>query len=174
MIKKFLIIVLLFIFTTSNSLGSPLVFKLTKEINTKDLIELGSFDAAKYRQIRIGIKFTSISEDPSDIRIAQLTLKRKLLIDELESLKTIYKANNPKVIEAQNKIDIINDEVKEFHIAESTSSVSILGVEGKDEIVLSNFTERNLNHSIIIDSPPSKISVKVSGKGIYSLYVWGQ
>ena len=177
--KKILILIFLFIFAVNNSFGSPLVFKVTKEIDTKDFIELGSFDATKYRQIRIGIKVVSNDEN-ADIKntpaYAQLIQRRAELKGKLENLKLSFNERHPEVIKTQNDIDKIEDAIAELNALKSvkTSGVSISAIEGKDEIILSGFEEINLNHSIIIDSPPSKIIVKVSGKGTYSLYVWGQ
>ena len=178
--KEFLILILLVTFAANNSFGSPLIFKVTKEINAKDLIELGSFDATKYRQIRISIKVIYTSNELSTIKdtpaYSQLIVKRAELKAKLDNLKLTLKEQHPEVIATQNNIDKINDEIAKLAAVEVdlTSTVSILGVDIKDEILLSSFTERNLNRSIVIDSPPSKISVKVLGKGTYTLYVWGQ
>lgn len=177
--RKFLSLILLFIFAVNNSFGSPLIFKTTKEIDTKDFIELGSFDATKYRQIRIGIKVVSNDEN-ADMKnssaYAQLIQKRAELTAKLQNLKTIYKERHPEVLVTQNQIDEINDEIARLNrlSSEKVSGVSISGVEGKEEIILFSFEEINLNRSIVIDSPPAKISVKIFGKGLYSLYVWGQ
>jgi len=72
--KKFLILILLITFSANTSLGSPLIFKITKEISAKDLIELGSFDATKYRQIRIGIKVISASKERPTLEDNLLTV----------------------------------------------------------------------------------------------------
>lgn len=174
--KKLLILVLLFIFAANNSFGSPLVFKVIKEVDTKDLTELASFDATKYRQIRIGIKAISTNKKIDESKYAQLIQKRAELTAKLQNLKLTLIDKHPSVIAAQNEIDKTNDEIEEINSLKSGKilNVSIFGVDGKDEILLFNFEEGNINRSIIVDSPPSKITVKVSGKGMYSLYVWGQ
>ena len=173
--NKFLIIILLFVFLVNDSLGSPLVFKVTKEIDTRDFIELGSFDATKYRQIRIGIKAISIGKEIEETKYAQLIQKRAELTVKLQNLKALYREKHPEVVDTKNQIDKVNEEISEFINlkVEKTSSVLISGIEGMDEINLFSFDEINLNRSIIIDSPLSKISVKILGKGKYSLYVWG-
>ena len=121
--KKILTLFLFFIFA-QNLFAAPLVFKLTKEINHKkdinfetEFVELGTFDAIKYKQIRIGISF--------------------------------------KPTTSENVRDFV-----------------IYGVEGENEIFLiSSDIAKNYVKDLVIDSPPSKIRIKVRGNGIFTLYV---
>jgi hypothetical protein len=50
--------------------------------------------------------------------------------------------------------------------------VSIFGLEGTEEILLMSLDEKSLANSIVIDSPPTKVSIKVFGRGTYKLFVW--
>ena len=177
--KKFLILILLTAFAVNDSLGSPLLFKVTKEINSKDLTELGVFDATKYRQIRIGIKIISVKSDAiqNTPTYVQLVQKREELRVKLEKLQSTLRDKHPDIVATKNEIDKLNDEIEKLVQSDQSWAVGIFGVEGRDEILLSNITSsdnNSLKYSMIIDSPPSKISVKVSGKGIFTVYVWGQ
>jgi hypothetical protein len=70
--KILLSFALIFIFAF-NSFGSPLIFKITKEINSKnDYVELGTFDALKYKQIRIRITFKP--KKPDDSKLGEITI----------------------------------------------------------------------------------------------------
>jgi peptidoglycan hydrolase CwlO-like protein len=169
--KKLSILFFLLTIQPFGIFGSPLIFKVTKSLNAQDSIELGSFDATKYRQIRIGIKVNS-SRDTSDEKFARLTKKRFELDGQLRDLREKYTDSYIKIIETQNEIAKVNDEIKEME--KTLSVINIFGIEGVDELLLYELTGRGINRSFVIDTPPSKISVKVSGTGIYSLYVWGQ
>lgn len=170
------ILLILLLFFVNNVFSSPLIFKVTKEINTQDLIELGSFDATKYKQIRIGVNFTSIKSDSieNNSSYAQLVIKRVELIAKLESFRRIYNEQNPTVIATSNEIVKVNNDIE--NLAELLKALSqkieIVGIEGKDEIPLYSLNGKNTSFSIVLDTPPSKVSIKVKGKGSYSLYVW--
>jgi hypothetical protein len=177
--KKFLTLILLFAFAANNSLASPLIFKAKKEITSKGLVELATFDATRYKQIRIGIKIignsdqisTSISTSKAiaeiELNAAKRELKRKEeLLEQGEISHMDYDLAKDRERIAQQKYDGAEENAYQ--------SVSILGVEGSDEILIATLGERTSIRSLIIDSPPAKIRVKVSGKGMYSLYVWGQ
>jgi hypothetical protein len=168
-IKKFFVLVLLFIFTVSNSLGSPLVFKITKDVTKIGLVEIGSFDAMKFKQIRLAVKISEREMVTSSKKYAEielslaksdLTRKERLLLSGDVS-RADYDSAVERVKIAQQAYD-------------NNGTVSIFGVENGDEILLAEIEEGTANRTIIIDSPPSKISVKASGTGKYSVYVWGQ
>lgn len=112
---KILLSFLLIFISVFNSFGSPLVFKVAKDIDSKsEFVELGVFDATKYKQIRIRI---TLKPEPLDI---------------------------------------------------GSYEFAILGVESGDEFLISS------RASEVIDSPPSKIKIKVRGQGKFSLYVWAE
>lgn len=173
-----IIILLTILFLFANTvLSSPLIFKVTKEINTKDLIELGSFDATKYKQIRIGVKFTSTNPDSVESTPAYrlLVSTRVELIVKLAELEMSFRENHPEILSTQKKIDKIEDEVAnlaKLQNEELKRTIKILGVEGKDEILLYSSDGKNTSFSTILESPPSKIIIKAKGEGNYSLYVW--
>jgi hypothetical protein len=167
--KKLFTVVLLLIFTVSNSFGAPLVFKITKDVTKIGLVEIGNFDAIKFKQIRLAVKIserqiiTSSKESAKfELAIAKsdLTRKEKLLASGDVS-RADYDSAVERVKLAQQAYD-------------NNGTVSIFGVENGDEILLAEIEEGTANRTVIIDSPPSKISVKTSGTGNYSLYVWGQ
>lgn len=173
--KKVLVLVLLFLFCSINSLGSPLIFKIKKEITTEGLIEIGTFDATRYRQIRIGIKAFGRYERPTvsksvaeiELNAAKRDLERKRqLLEEGNISRSEYDLAADRMKTAQLNYDNAKENIY--------PSATVFGVESGEEIVSAVFDEKSINRSILIDTPPSKISVKVSGKGTYSLYVWGQ
>lgn len=64
--RKVFCLLLFFIFNV-NSFGSPLIFKVSKEINSpRDYVEIATFDATKYKQIRVGVHFKQ--KEKSEVR----------------------------------------------------------------------------------------------------------
>ena len=172
--KKFLILFLLIFFVTNNILGSPLIFKAKKEVTSEGLVELGTFDATRYKQIRIGIQSsvgkilpTSNSTAEIELKAAERELERKVqLLERGEISRSEYDI-------AADRVKIARLNFKNV-IEIAFPVVSVFGVESNEEILLAVFGDKTTNRSIVIDTPPSKIRIKVSGKGTYSLYVWGQ
>jgi hypothetical protein len=174
--KKIILLVLLIICGLTNAISSPLIFKVTKEVNSSGLFELGIFDSVKYRQIRIGIKtIDRVENSPITKAVAEVNLsmakresvRGKKLLDDGFISASEYNILSEKVRTAQ----LDNDNAGEMIYP----ALSVFGLENADAILLTSFDDKgNLNRSFLIDTPPSKISVKVSGKGIYTLYIWGQ
>jgi hypothetical protein len=173
-VKKIVILIFLIVCGVNHALSSSLLFKLTKEVTTEDLFELSGFDATKYRQIRIGIKVELPAIKASDDEYSAKVQRRAILTSKLEAMRKVYSDRMPDVIATKAEIEMIDNEISNYKDAAATSVVKILGIESNEEISLFDFSEKNLNRSIVIDSPPSKISVKVQGKGKYTLYIWGQ
>lgn len=175
MVKRFLILFILIAAVVNNSLASPLVFKVKKTIDSKELVELASFDATKYRQIRIGIKVTSADDEiSSDSRFGLLISKRADIQARLGKLLMQYTERHPEVVSTKNEIELLNNQISELTSARSAIGLRIVGIEETNEVGIFELFGESLNRSIVIDTPPSKISIKVSGRGVYSLYVWGQ
>lgn len=173
--KIAIVLILIICCFVNNSLGSPLIFKVSKNITSKDLIEIGSFDATRFRQIRFGIKIKSTStklpiskiEAEIELNAARRELKRyETLLESGNISRSEYDRVADRARLAQQKYDNADDLVN--------STVYILGIEGDEEIIIASLSERETNRSFIIDSPPSKIKVKASGNCIISVYVWGQ
>lgn len=171
--KKFLVFVLFFVFVVSNAFGSPLIFRVKKEITTTGVAELASFDATKYRQIRIGVKVSNLEKSVSKIAAETELSSAKEELQRKENLLAsgdITRSTFDLSLERVRIAQRIYDSTKEY----SSTSVNIFGVENGDEILLAVLELGNVARSVVIDSPSSKISVKVAGKGTYSLYIWGQ
>ena len=172
--KTFLILLLLIFFVTNDVLSSPLIFKVKKEITTEGLVELGEFDATRYKQIRIAVKSSVGSVAVSSNSVAEIELKAA----ERELERKIQLLEKGEI--SRSEYDVAADRVRiarlNFRNAPEIvfPPVSVFGVESNEEILLANFGEKSTNRSIVIDTPPSKIRIKVSAKGTYSLYVWGQ
>lgn len=162
-----------FIVMVNSVIGSPLVFTKTREVNTNEIIELGSFDATKYKQIRIGIK--CISDDGETQRlIGDLIQKRAERLATRERLTNEgIRPKHPDMIRVDIELDRLNDQIDSIKKARSALTINILGVEGTDEIPIAIFNERKDNYSIVLDTPPSRISIRVIGQGKYTLFVWG-
>ncbi len=85
--KILLSFALIFVFGF-NSFASPLVYKITPEIDSKsELIDVGVFDATDYRQIRIGTFFTPKTPDDK---------QQQVVIYAVEGNEEIYLADNKK------------------------------------------------------------------------------
>lgn len=165
----FLGLFLVFVFAV-NSFSSPLIFKATKEITTNEVIELASFDASKYKQIRIGLKaINRIRLESKDGALEELNSAKRNLTSTEELLKAGVRSRanfdeaQNRLIEAQKAYDSSVDKIE---------TAGVYALEESNEILLFGFNEI-LNHSIIIDNPPSKVSIKGYGKGTYKIYVWG-
>jgi hypothetical protein len=71
--KKCIGLFLAFLFLVQFALGSPLVFKTTKEIKGDGWTELAIFDSSKYKQIRVGVVDDNVSESVLNISAAEET-----------------------------------------------------------------------------------------------------
>ncbi len=56
---KILPLVIVLVLLVHTSMASPLVFKVTKEVNTNESTEIAVFDTSKYKQIRIGLSVSN-------------------------------------------------------------------------------------------------------------------
>ncbi len=89
--KKYLVLILFFVLVT-NAFGSPLIYKARKEISkVGDFVEIGRFDASKYKQIRIAIIGKNSEKNPAVTISAVLEGKNTLTINEIEDTY-IYKS----------------------------------------------------------------------------------
>jgi hypothetical protein len=161
---------------TENFFASPLIFKAKKDIAAEGVFELGRFDATKYKQIRIGIKVegrltaekTNISKSVAEIELN--AAKRELnRMKELLETGNIAKIDYDRAKDRLDKAQAIYDGALEVIYP----NISIYAVEGLDEIFMVAFDDKINSRSLLLETPPSKIIVKVSGKGRYSLFVWG-
>lgn len=163
-------VLLAFAVLAHTSFASPLVFKVSKNISSKEYIELGSFDASKLRQIRINLKVLTpsgtipISKESAERELAsaksQFNRTEKLLKDGVVS-KGDFDSVTARLNEAQDMV-------------ENAFSAEIVGVVDGDEVTVLIIDEKNLRTSIVIDVPPAAVKVKVRGKGSFSFYAWGQ
>lgn len=144
--------------------GSPLIFKTTKEIKTNEVIELGSFDASKYKQIRIGLKAVGrVLTLSKDVALAELNSAKRAVENSQSGIYSQADRNEAqaRLVEAQ----------KNYDNAADVQSAGVFGVEEENEILIIGF-EDLLKHSVVIDSPPTKISIKGFGKGTYKIFIW--
>jgi hypothetical protein len=148
------------LFSFQQLFASPLVFKATKAVTTNELIELGSFDATKYRQIRIAVK---LMDRPQNL----VLLKKSLALIELNSAqrelkrqqelfqrgvisKASYDLSEQIVQDAQANYDIALENVY--------PPVTFVGFDDGEDILLGAFEKLTSANSIVIDSPPTRIN----------------
>jgi hypothetical protein len=171
--KRICFSILFFFFAISSVFSSPLLFKVNKELTANGVFELGVLDTARFRQVRIGIK-VSKWEGSESKAIAEIELnagKREMRRnEELLSSGVVSKAMYDRSVERVKAAQIAYDKAQEIIYP----AIGIYGLENGEEILLAEVNKGNVNTSILIDIPPSKISVKGSGKGTYSIYIWGQ
>ena len=120
---KFAAIFLLLSLLAQNAFASTLVFKVTKDLKTREFVEIGTFNAAKFGRLRIQIKNTHLTA---------LTTR----------------------------------DWADFQI-------EICGVEG-DEESCDGGHQATLIYRDIIEVPPPKVRIKISGRGTFQVFVWGQ
>jgi len=136
-------------------------------------VELANFDASKYRQIRIAVKIMNKSQ-------SNLISKDRALVDlnfakrELNRAKELYEKGDYSKLEYERAEERLKIAQETYDNALETiyPPVSIFGLEGTEEILLMSLDEKSLANSIVIDSPPTKVSIKVFGRGTYKLFVW--
>lgn len=154
--------------------ASPLVFKVTKEVTTTDLVELGNFDASKYRQVRIAVKQTSKSNDSPLLLKSVAEIQLNAAKRDLERQKGLLEQGSI----SRANYDIYADQLKiaQANYDNSVETVypplTIYAIEGTEETVIASFDRKNFTGSIVIDSPPTKIGIKVFGKGTYKVFAW--
>lgn len=169
--KKILVCCLILIFVSVVPVsGSPLVFKATKEVKGGETAELGTIDAAKYRQVRIsvtlgggGLQSRRLTKDTAEFQLN--SAKRELdrvtgLVEQGVISRADYDRAKAEFDAAQRNFD------------NARPIISIFAVEAGEEILIMKFDDPEKFRSIIFDSPPSKLIVKVSGKGTYKIFVW--
>lgn len=120
--KKFVYLLLVFCFLVQNSFGSPLIYKAEKGVTLNEgYVKIATFDASKYKQIRVVII------NPS----------------EKENSKYLY-------------------------------SCAVFGSEDGTSFSLFSADSRQLESTVVIDSPPTTVSVTVKGQGLAKVFVYGQ
>lgn len=139
-----------------------MIFKATKEVKDGETVELGTIDCTKYRQIRIGVfvEGVTIAGFPS-AEFDRLRVAKDNLFFAKES------RDASKIEQATSQFEKAR---KEYGEAYSSPFVSIYGIESGENILIDKFIAES--RSIVIDSPPSKLIVKVSGSGTYKIFVW--
>lgn len=153
--------------------ASPLIFKITKEVTNAELLELGNFDASKYKQIRVTVKISNKAQNnlvSKDIALVDLDFAKR----EFNRVKELYEQgvySKSQYDRAEERLKV-TQQIYDNALEIIYPPVSIFGLEGTEEIFISSFDERSLTNSIVIDSPPTKVSVKVFGRGTYKLFVW--
>ncbi len=167
---------------TTATNASPLIFKATREVTSTDLVELGSFDASKYRQVRIAVKvrnrvsILSKGNAISELKFAKLELNAaevtfKILLESGSASRAELEAPEERVRLAQERVR--NAQAAYDNAIENVyPTVSIYAVEGTEELLIASFDGNTLTHSLVIESPPAKISIKVFGKGTYRVFAW--
>jgi hypothetical protein len=113
--KTLISFILLFVFV-ANSFSSPLVFRTKITVTEKDAV-IASFDAAKYKSIRIVVARTHLADQ---------SIKLSAMFD-------------------------------------------VFAVEQGSEVILSD----EVGYSVVIDTPPAKIVIKVPEPDAYAVYVYG-
>lgn len=160
---------LLLTLCVQSAFGSPLIFKVSKKINSKEFVELGTFDATKYSKIRVFIKVSApegskpISKEAAQTELAYA----KSRFDRAEKL---FSSGNISRMD----YDIAANALKDAQAAlDSSFSAHIVGVIDNAEIPVLIVDQNNIDNSIVIEVPPSTVRVIAQGKGTVSFYAWG-
>jgi len=170
----FILVIGFLLVIPENGFTSPLLFKTTKEVTTTAIVELGSFDSTRFRQLRIVVQLTNkpkarqaISKDSTltELNASKRELRRS---EELLQQGVISRSDYDQSAERLKIAQANYDNALEIVFP----PIMILGLEGNEEIPLVSFDGESSTNSIVIDSPPSRIRVNVFGKGTYKLFVW--
>lgn len=170
---------------TTATNASPLIFKATREVTSTDLVELGSFDASKYRQVRIAVKvrnrvsILSKGNALSELEFAKLELNAaEVAFKRVKALLESGSASRAELEAPEERVRLAQERVRKAQAAYDNAienvypTVSIYAVEGTEELLIASFDGNTLTHSLVIESPPAKISIKVFGKGTYKVFAW--
>jgi hypothetical protein len=161
-----LIILVLCLAAVPAAFGSPLVFKITKRLDSAGTV--GTVDTSKLGRIRISLTLAqavtgSKATAEINLNLSKRELERvKGLVEQGVNSRLDYDRAKTRLDEAQTAFD------------NTSPVVSIYAMEGADEVLLMELDSSEKFRSFVIESPPSKIIVKVSDKGDYKLFVWGQ
>ena len=160
---------LLLTFCFQSTFGSPLVFKVAKNVDSKDFGELGSFDATKYSRIRVFVRVTTsdgsrpISKKEAQVQLAYARAGHS-------RAETLFSSGDI----SRRDYDVAAKALKDLQAAlDNSFSARIVGDVGGIEIPLLTIDEKNVDDSIVIDLPTSNVDVKAQGVGLVTFYVWG-
>jgi hypothetical protein len=165
---------LIFILLCSVSISaSTLIFKAQKIVDTDTVTILGTFDASKYKSIRIAVT----AEDRTERPLARGFARLHAAEGEVRRVDTRVQNGTASPLDYNHaKAEL---EAAEKMAREETDAlyppIAVYGIDGKDEILIEgrSFLPGG-NSSFVIEDPPQNITIKVYGKGKYKLYVWGQ
>ena len=156
--------------------AAPLIFKAEATIDQGEKnIVLGTFDASKFRQVRIAI-IAIRNGDPKAISREDAKFRLEVAQSNLRRNESLYQ----KGLISKSEYDRYEEEVRkaqeDVNRAEKIAdpSAGVYGVEGNDLILLAGTSNKlGFNFTNVIDSPPSRVTVTVGGRATYRLYVWG-
>ena len=156
--------------------GAALIFKAeaTVEQGEKHVV-LGSFDASKYRQIRIAV-IATINADQRIVSKTDAKLRLEMAQRTLKSNEDLFQKGLISKSDYDRYADDVRKAQDDLNRAEDIAGTSaeVYGFEGTDLIWLAGTAnEKGFSFSNVIDSPPPRVTVKVGGRGVYRLYVWG-
>ena len=86
---------------------------------------------------------------------------------QVEGAEFVELANFDASKYRQIRIGITDDKAFE-------SILNIFAVENNQEMLMEQIKGTFLRHTILIDSPPSRISFRVRGEGTYHLFIWAK
>ncbi len=175
-VKNFNLVFLVYIvlLNAETFYASPLIFKTTKEVTSTNLFDLGSFDTSKYRQVRITIKQANKLIGSQPLSKVATEIELNAAKRELERNRQLLEAGVVSRAYYDDSADRLKIAQANYDNAVETvyPPMSIYGIEGTEEILLASFDGKSLLNTIVIESPPTKISVKVFGRNTYKVFAW--
>lgn len=161
--------------------ASPLVLNVTKNVSDNSEIELISFDATKYRQIRILLsvlgrvnKDCPLSKDQTRAQISVDYAKREVARKEELYIRGVI--SKSELDPAKNQLLLAELELKRSQ-EQSCAELAVSGGEGDTFLVFETIKSSYANLAatwLLVDTPPSKMSFKGKGPGKYTIKIWGQ
>lgn len=152
--------------------ASPLIFKAQKTVASDAQTAIGSFDASKYKSIRIAV----IAEDRTELPLAGSTAPSVRFAEgQVRRIRTKVEDGNASPMDYYGAEAAL--ETAEEMARQKTDSlfppIAVYTVDGNDEILLESHSFLPAgSKSFVIENPPPSITIKVYGKGKYKLYVW--
>lgn len=177
---------IIFILVCSVSISaSSLIFSAQKTVETDGEAVLGSFDAGKYKSVRVAVTTEGWTESPLTNSAAATRLK----VAEFQMMIADKRVSNGEAPPLEHMRARAEFEAAGEMARQATDAlfppISVFAIEGKEEILLEGYTFRLKgsrmfsptlagSRSFVIEDPPATLMIKVSGKGRYKLYVWGR
>lgn len=164
--------------STLGASASPLIARITKDVTSDTQVELGSFDASRYRQIRIVVKISRADKMPCEEILHKSAIATRLSTAnrDYERVKRLVQSGistNSDLADAQNRLEQAQADAKAAR-EYPCSFVLVRGGEPDEMAELQKLGSPSSPLTQVFDSPPTRLSFFGAGEGKYTILIYGQ